>query len=223
MGYNEKRHLDSIKASIGASSPKIRAELRNWIATEYNPDGEDNNPEVRRLFYFLDDTEEYTSEQREFLNTISGDDLSAILKGQIYIERIIEQFIAHHISGSEVMFNGFLSYAEKVELLRMLKIDIPKELITRLRRLAEVRNSFGHRIEKHYFEKSDADLLDFKLGEKTKTWLEASMREYYPDDTGHGDRTRLLIFLIWMDLAYHRTRLYGPQEENVEYPEDRGA
>ena len=74
---------------------------------------------------------------------LSGDDLTATLKGHLAIENLLEQLIVHHMPQAAVLFDGSFMFQKKVTVLRRLKA-IPKHVASMLQTINGVRNEFGH-------------------------------------------------------------------------------
>ena len=74
---------------------------------------------------------------------LAGDDLTAILKGHLQIEGLLESLIVKHMPKAEVLFDESFLFMKKIGTLRRLNA-ITKEVAGQLQAINEIRNRFGH-------------------------------------------------------------------------------
>jgi len=131
-------NVRTLSRLIGWSSKEDVVELRDWMNRQFAEDG------TRRagvMHHFLDSPAPTLGEKyAPFMRHLAGDDLTAVLKSHLYLEREMERRIKKHVPDvlkKRPMFSRKIDVLAKAGL-----IDAATEQM--LRAVNQVRNEFGH-------------------------------------------------------------------------------
>jgi hypothetical protein len=137
--------LDNVKVLcrlIALSKKADIAELRGWVYNHFDQFGNRKPDTMKSWLEELPASKDAGEEQ--LWRALAGDDLTAILKGHLAIENLLEQLIVRYMPKAAVLFDESFMFARKVQVLRRLDA-IPKPVATMLQSINEVRNDFGHK------------------------------------------------------------------------------
>jgi hypothetical protein len=86
-------------------------------------------------------------------------EISPILKGHIFIEKILETLISNNLTNPEALFKSRRSFELKIDIARALGL-INEKYVSAFKAINNVRNNYAH---KHDYKVSIEDLSGFKF------------------------------------------------------------
>lgn len=118
------------------------------------------------------------------------EEMSPILKGHIFIEKILETLISNNLSNSKAFFKRTRSFDLKVDLALAMGI-INEKYFSAFKAINKVRNNYAH---KHEYRVTIEDLNSFKF-----EWGATQNEAFNVACTkGAGEAARIAtIFLCW--------------------------
>ncbi len=136
----------------------------------------------------FDDLDQYAMEQLVF----DTGELSPILKGHLFIERVLEALISNNVQHPEALFKKHrLSFEVKVDFARSLGL-LPENYVSAFKSINNVRNKYAH---KDSYKVSIEELSGFKF-DWDPIQNEAYKLAY--DKKGIEEAARIAtIFLCW--------------------------
>jgi hypothetical protein len=118
------------------------------------------------------------------------EEISPILKGHIFIEKILEALISKNLSVPEAFFKRTRSFELKTDLALAMGL-IDQKHYSAFKAINKIRNNYAH---EHDYKVSIQDLSGFKL-----EWIEIQNKAFDVACTkGAGEAARIsTIFLCW--------------------------
>ena len=142
-GFEFKGDFDNVRMLsrlIGWSSREDIVELRSWMNKQFEDDG------TRKggvMHHFLDSPAPILGEKYlPFMRHLAGDDLTAVLKSHLYLEREMERLLKTH---KPETLKKNPTFASKIRFLESARI-IDLETAKMLRAVNGIRNEFGHEL-----------------------------------------------------------------------------
>lgn len=117
-------------------------------------------------------------------------EISPILKGHIFIEKVLETLISNNLQNPNAIFNKRRSFELKVDLAVAMGL-INKKYVSAFKAINNIRNNYAH---KHVYNVSIEELSGFKFD-----WADVQNQAFKAACTkGAGEAARLAtIFLCW--------------------------
>lgn len=141
--------------------------------------------------FSYDELDEYAMERLIF----DDEEISPILKGHIFIEKILEELLSKNMHNPSIFFNKSRSFDLKVDLAHAMGL-IDTKYYSAFKAINKVRNNYAH---KHDYKVSISELNSFKFD-----WEEIQNQAFEKACiVGIGEASRIAtIFLSWkaMDL-----------------------
>ncbi|HFZ1934810.1 hypothetical protein I5N09_19580 [Serratia marcescens] len=133
------------------------------------------------------------------------EELSPILKGHIFIEKVLETLISRNLVEPKAFFKGNRSFDLKVDLALSMGL-IDEHYYSAFKAINKVRNNYAH---KHDYKVSFSDLNAFKFD-----WADIQNQAFtVACKQGVGEAARIAtIFLCWK--AIHL--ISSPDEDDYE-------
>ncbi|WP_036300372.1 hypothetical protein [Methylotenera sp. L2L1] len=118
------------------------------------------------------------------------EEISPILKGHIFIEKVLEVLISKNLSTPEAFFKRTRSFELKTDLALAMGL-IDEKHYSAFKAINKIRNNYAH---KHNYKVSIEDLSGFKF-----EWVEIQNKAFEAACTkGAGEAARIsTIFLCW--------------------------
>lgn len=118
------------------------------------------------------------------------EEISPILKGHIFIEKVLETLISKNLSAPKALFNRTRSFELKTDLAFAMGL-INENYYSAFKAINKIRNNYAH---KHDYKVSIEDLSGFKF-----EWVEIQSKAFDVACTkGTGEAARIsTIFLCW--------------------------
>lgn len=134
----------------------------------------------------LEELEDQTMERLVF----GADEMSPILKGHIFIERILETLISKKMSNSNIFFKKRKTFDLKLDLAMAMGI-IDQKHYSAFRSLNNIRNNYAHQDE-YVVSMDELSGLKFDWADVQKTAFKAATTK------GSGESAKIsMIFLCW--------------------------
>jgi len=113
-----------------------------------------------------------------------------ILKGHIFIEKVLETLISNNLSNPDALFKSRRSFELKVDIARAMGL-INEKYVSAFKAINNVRNNYAH---KHGYKVSIEDLSGFRFD-----WEDIQNQAFQGACTkGVGEAARIAtIFLCW--------------------------
>ena len=117
-------------------------------------------------------------------------EISPILKGHIFIEKVLETLISNNLAVPDALFKRIRSFELKTDLALAMGL-FDQKYYSALKAINNVRNNYAH---KHNYKVSTADLNGFKFD-----WEEIQDQAFNSACAkGEGEAARIAtIFLCW--------------------------
>ncbi len=133
-----------------------------------------------------DELDQHAMEQLVF----DSNEMSPLLKGHIFVERVLEALIARSLVNPEAFFKNRVAFELKVDLARALGV-LPEVYVSAFKALNNVRNNYAH---KEAYEVSIAELNSFKFD-----WVDTQNQAFkVASEQGVAEAARIAtIFLCW--------------------------
>lgn len=134
----------------------------------------------------FDDLDQHAMESLVF----DDEEISPILKGHIFIEKILETLISKHLKNPGVFFKSTRSFDLKTDLALAMGL-IDNKYYSAFKAINKVRNNYAH---KHGYKVSLEDLSGFKFD-----WVDIQQKAFNSAcNKGPGEAARIsIIFLCW--------------------------
>lgn len=118
------------------------------------------------------------------------DEMSPILKGHLFIEKILETLISNNLSNPKAFFKRTRAFDLKVDLALAMGI-IDEKYFSAFKAINKVRNNYAH---KHEYRVTIEDLSSFKF--EWETIQDEAFKGATAKGTGEAARIAT-IFLCW--------------------------
>lgn len=117
-------------------------------------------------------------------------EISPILKGHIFIEKVLEALISNHLKNPEAFFKNRRTFELKIDLAKAMGL-INDKYVSAFKAINNVRNNYAH---VHDYQVSIEDLSGFKFD-----WADIQKEAFKAACTkGAGEAARIAtIFLCW--------------------------
>ena len=134
----------------------------------------------------FDDIDQYAMERLVF----DDNEISPILKGHLFIEKILETLISNNLSNPDALFKSRRSFELKIDIARAMGL-INEKYVSAFKAINNVRNNYAH---KHDYKVSIEDLSGFKFD-----WDDKQNQAFQVACTKEaGEAARIAtIFLCW--------------------------
>jgi len=134
----------------------------------------------------FDDLDQHAMERLVFDNN----EISPILKGHIFIEKVLETLISNNLSNPDALFKSRRSFELKIDMAKAMGL-IDEKYVSAFKAINNVRNNYAH---KHDYKVSIEDLSGFKFD-----WEDIQNQAFQVACTkGAGEAARIAtIFLCW--------------------------
>ncbi|MFA5921698.1 MAG: hypothetical protein WC856_10470 [Methylococcaceae bacterium] len=122
------------------------------------------------------------------------DEMSPILKGHIFIEKVLETLIANNLTNPDAFFRSRRTFELKLDLAYAMALFDEKHY-SAFKAINRIRNSYAHT---HDYKVSIKDLSSLKFD-----WVDIQKKAYEVSCTkGAGEAARIsIIFLSWKAIA----------------------